>query len=99
MRKLGIAIGIFFIAAILGIVIFAVTFDVNRYRGAIQSDLANTLRRNVRLGEMHLSIFPPRFVVDDATIGDDPTFNMERPFVYVKQMGISLKLLPLLQKV
>jgi AsmA protein len=47
---------------------------------------------------MHLSIFPPRFVVDDATITDDPTFNMQRPFVHVMQMGISLKLLPLLQR-
>jgi uncharacterized protein involved in outer membrane biogenesis len=43
MRKLGVAIGIFFIAVISGIVIFAVTFDVNRYRGTIQSDLANML--------------------------------------------------------
>src|SRR5215471_4668931 len=98
MRKLGIAIGIFFIAVISGIVIFAVTFDVNRYRGTIQSDLANMLGRNVSLGEMHLSIFPPRFVVDDATITDDPTFNTQRPFVHVTQMGVSLKLLPLLQR-
>src|SRR5215469_4703759 len=98
MRKLGIAIGIFFIAIIAGIVIFAATFDVNRYRGAIQSDLANMLGRNVSVGEMHLSFFPPRFVANDATITDDPTFNTQRPFVHVTKMGISLKLLPLLQR-
>src|SRR5215469_8890473 len=98
MRKLGIAIGIFFIAVVSGVVIFAVTFDVNRYRGAIQSDLANMLGRNVSVGEMHLSFFPPRFVADDATITDDPTFNTQRPFVHVTQMGVSLKLMPLLRK-
>jgi len=98
MRKLGITIGIFFIAIISGIVIFSVTFDVNRYRGIIQSELANRLGRNVILGEMHLSMFPPRFVMNDATITDDPTFNKERPFVHAQQMEVSLKLLPLLQK-
>ena len=98
MRKLGIAIGIFFIVIISGIAIFAATFDVNRHRGTIQSALANRLGRSVSLGKMHLSIFPSRFVVDKATITDDAKFNTERPFVQVQQLGVSLRLWPLLQK-
>jgi uncharacterized protein involved in outer membrane biogenesis len=98
MRKLGIAIGVFFVVIISGMAIFVATFDVTRYRGTIQSALEKRIGRNVNLGKMHLSILPPRFVVDNTTITDDPKLNTERPFVHVQQLGVSLKLWPLLQK-
>ncbi|MEY2413932.1 MAG: hypothetical protein QOD84_2538, partial [Acidobacteriaceae bacterium] len=65
MRKLGIAIGILILLVVVGVGIFAATFDVNRYHGLIQSELQQRLGRQVTLGEMHLGIVPPRFRVQD----------------------------------
>jgi len=98
MRKLSIAIGIIFMVLIVCVAVFAATFDINRYRGTIQSDLAKRLGRSVSLGEIHLSVFPPRFVVHDSTITDDPKFNTQRPSVHAQELAISVKLLPLLKK-
>jgi uncharacterized protein involved in outer membrane biogenesis len=36
MRKVGIVFGILVVVVIIGVAIFAATFDVNRYRGRIQ---------------------------------------------------------------
>ena len=98
MRKLGITIGVIVLAVIVAAAIFVSTFDVNRYRGTIQADLSKKLGRNVTLGQMSLDIFPPRFVVHDVSIADDPSFNTQRPFVKAQQLAVSVKLLPLLQK-
>src|SRR5690242_7090704 len=98
MRKAAIAVGIICIVLIAGVAIFEATFDINKYRGTIQSELTKRLGRNVTLGEMHLSIFPPRFVVQNAAIADDSSFSTQQPFVRAQEMGVSVKLLPLLQK-
>src|SRR5579872_532222 len=98
MRKVGIAIGIIVLLVILGGAIFASTFDVNRYRGAIQAKLSSQLGRNVTLGQMTLNIFPPRFVVHDVTIAEDPAVHSDKPFVQTQQLAVSIKLLPLDRK-
>ena len=72
MRKALIGVGILIVVVIVGLVIFAATFDVNRYRGTIQSELEKRLGRQVTLGEMHLRLFPPRFRVENLAVSDDP---------------------------
>src|SRR5579883_739439 len=98
MRKFFIAAGIVIALIVLAAVIFASTFDVNRYRGTIQAQLSKHLARNVTVGEMNLHFLPPTFVVHDVTISDDPNFNTQRPFVQTQELAVSVKLLPLLQK-
>jgi len=98
MRKVAVAGGIVILLIILGIAIFASTFDINRYRGTIQADLSQHLGRNVTVGNMNLNLFPPRFVVHDVTIADDPSFHTQRPFVETQELAVSVKLLPLIHK-
>ena len=98
MRNVGIAIAVIVVVIIAAVAVFAATFDVNRYRSTIQADLTKTVGRDVSLGEMHLNLFPPRFVVRDVTIADDPTFETHRPFVQAQELDVSIKLLPLLRK-
>ena len=61
MRRLGIITGVIFLVVVVAVAIFAATFDVNKYRGTIQSQLEKRLGRPVLLGDMGLSLFPPRF--------------------------------------
>lgn len=98
MRKVLVAFGIIILVIVVAVVVFAATFNVNRYRGTIQSELQKRLGRNVTLGDMHLSVFPPRFRVNDLVIADDPAFNSQKPFVQAQELDVSVKLLPLLHK-
>jgi len=98
MRKVGIIIGIIVLILVLAVVVFAATFNVNQYRGTIQSELEKRLDRTVALGDMHLGIFPPRLQVQNLSITDDPKFNNGRPFVEAQGLDVSVKLLPLFRK-
>lgn len=98
MRKAAIIIGVVVLVVIVGVAIFAATFDVNQYHGRIQSELQQRLGRQVSLGTMHLRIFPPRFQVEDVSIADDPKFNAQKPFVQAAKLDVSVKLLPLIHK-
>ncbi len=98
MRKISIGIGIFIVIVVAGLLIFVATFDVNKYHGTIQSELEKRLGRPVTLGDMHLSVFPPRFRVQNLAIADDPRFSPEAPFVKAQELDVSVKLLPLWHK-
>jgi AsmA protein len=98
MRKIALVIGIVLLLIIVAAVVFAATFDVNRYRGTIQSQLEKQLERKVTLGDMHLGIFPPRFRVQNLAIDEDPNFRSSRPFVQAQELAVAVKLMPLLRK-
>src|SRR5262245_24949513 len=98
MRKVAIAIGIIVAVIVVAALIFSFTFNVNDYRGRIQSELENRLGRQVSLGQMHLSLLPPSFQVDNLSIADDPRFGNTRPFVQAARLAVSVRLLPLLHK-
>jgi AsmA protein len=97
-RKIGIALGIVVLIIVVGGLIFAATFDVNKYRGTIQSELQKHVGRPVNLGDLHLKIFPPSFWIQDLAIADDPRFSPDAPFVKAKELDVSVRLLPLLHK-
>ncbi len=96
MRKLGIIIGVVFAVIVVAVLIFLATFDANRYRGVVQDQLQKNLGRDVKLGTLHLALFPPRLQVDSLAIADDPKFADPNPFVQAEQLDVSVKLLPLL---
>lgn len=98
MRKIGIGLGIILVLVIVSVGIFAATFDVNKYRGTIHSELQKRLGRSVNLGDMHLKLFLLRLGVQDLAIADDPRFSPDAPFVKAKELEVSVKLLPLLHK-
>src|ERR1700693_2001295 len=97
MRKVGIVVGTIIPVLIVAVVVFATTFNVNQYRGTIQSELEKRLDRRVVVGDMHLGIFPPRLQVQNLSIADDPKFNDATPFVAEQELDVSVKL-PLLSK-
>jgi AsmA protein len=97
-RKIIVVLGVIVLVVMVCAAIFVATFDVNKYRGTIQSELQKRVGRPVSLGEMHLKLFPPRFTVQDLAVADDPRFSPDAPFVKAKELDVSLKLLPLLYK-
>jgi len=98
MRRIALSVLGILAIIIVAALVFAATFDVNRYRPTIQSELEKRLGRKVTLGDMHLSVFPPRFRVRNISISDDPRFSTQKPFVQAQELDVSVKLLPLLRK-
>lgn len=98
MRRVLIGIGVLIVVVIAALLVFAATFDVNKYHDTIQSELQKRLGRQVVLGDMHLTVFPPRFRVQNPSVSDDPAFSTDAPFVKAQELDVSVKLLPLLHK-
>lgn len=98
MHKALVVIGVIVLVLMVAVLIFAATFNVNQYHGSIQAELEKRLGRQVSLGDMHLGIFPPRFQVHNVSIADDPSFQVQKPFVDAERLDVSVKLLPLLHK-
>src|SRR5256885_5921801 len=98
MRKLGVGIAVFIGLIVLVLLIAPAFINVNTYHDKIQAELQQRLGRSVSLGTMHLRLLPPKFRVDDVTIGDDPRFSASRPFAQAQELDVSIKLLPLLHK-
>src|SRR5947209_10187042 len=98
MRKLGIAILVIVLLFIAAALIIPHVIDINNYHAQIQSKLEKKLGRQVSLGPMSLSLFPPSFQVSNAVIGEDKSFNTGHPFATADKLSISVKLMPLLRK-
>ncbi|HXK60388.1 MAG TPA: AsmA family protein, partial [Acidobacteriota bacterium] len=97
MRKVAVAIAIIFSLVVIALLVLWLTFEVDDYRGPIQSQLEDRLGRSVKLGPMELGLFPPRFQVRNLVIEDDPGFSNPRPFIEAEQVNLALNLIPLLR--
>jgi AsmA protein len=84
------------IIALLLIAVIALPFiiDANQFRPQIELQLTKALGREVKLGNIKLSLLSGSLVINDITIADDPVFSRS-PFVTAKslQVGIELKAL------
>ncbi|HST76953.1 MAG TPA: AsmA family protein, partial [Verrucomicrobiae bacterium] len=100
MRKLGITVFVIVVLVVAAALIVPHLIDINQYHNRIQAELQKRLGRSVTLGEMHLSLFPPSFQVQNPVIGEDPQFSssQNRPFATAEKLAVSIKLLPLLHK-
>lgn len=98
MRKLWITIAIVVVLLVAAALIVPHLVDVNQYHNQIQAQMEKRLGRQVSLGNMALSMFPPSFVVENATIAEDPRFASGLPFATADKLAISVKFWPLLRK-
>ena len=71
MRKLGIVAAIIVVLLVAAALIVPHLVDINQYHGQIQSQLEKKLGRQVSLGNMSLSMFPPSFQVENTTMAKD----------------------------
>ena len=69
--------------------------NANTFRPAIEKQLAATLGRSVKLGELRLPIFSGTLVAEDLSVSDDPNFSAT-PFLTAKEVRIGVSLKPLI---
>jgi AsmA protein len=89
---------IFGIAAALMIaLIIALPFfvDANQFRPVLESELTGALGREVKVGNLKLSLLSGAVAADEVAIADDPAFSRS-PFVRAKFLRVGVELKPLL---
>ncbi|MFZ1972362.1 MAG: AsmA family protein [Candidatus Acidiferrales bacterium] len=65
------------------------------FRPVIEKQLRATLGRDVKLGELHLSLFSASLIAQDLSVADDPAFS-SAPFITAKELRIGVSLKPLI---
>ena len=96
MKKFLIVIGVLLVVGLVVALVLPSFLDVNRYHDQIQAQMQKHLGRPVTLGAMSLSLLPPSFRVENATIGEDPAFSTGQPFAQAQELRVAPKLWPLL---
>ena len=68
--------------------------NANTFRPAIEKQLTTTLGRDVKVGNLSLSLFRGSLVAEGLSVADDPSFSAE-PFLTAKEfrIGVSLQTL------
>lgn len=95
MKKLLIALGVLVALVVIVIAIVPFVFDANRYRPEIESRLSQALGREVKIGNLQLSIFSGGITANDITIAENPAYGTE-PFVKASELKVGVEMAPLI---
>jgi AsmA protein len=85
------------IVAVLIVILIAVPFfiDANTFRPKLESELTDALGRQVKVGNLSLSLLSGSVSADDIAIADDPVFS-KSPFVQAKSLSVGVEMMPLI---
>jgi len=85
------------IIGILIVVVIALPFviDVNAFRPTIESELTTALGRQVKIGNLKLSILSGGISADNLSVADDPSIS-HAPFIQAKGLKVGVELTPLI---
>ncbi len=88
-------IGIVVVVFVVVLVALPFLVNVNSFRPKIESEASSALGRQVKLGNLSLSLFSGTVEADDIAIADDPAFS-KSPFVTAHTLKIGIELMPLI---
>jgi AsmA protein len=84
------------VIAVILVVLIALPFvlNVNSFRPRLESELTTALGRQVKVGNLGLSILSGSVSAEDVSIADDPAFS-NNPFVRAKSLKVGVEIMPL----
>jgi AsmA protein len=85
------------VVVVLIVIVIAIPFfiDANAFRPRLESELTQVLGRQVKVGNLSLSLLSGGVGADDISIADDPAFS-KTPFVQAKSLKVGVELIPLI---
>lgn len=85
------------VIAVLLLIVIAVPFliNVNSFRPKLESELTAALGREVKVGNLSLSILSGSVSAEDLSIADDPAFS-KNPFIRAKSLKVGVEVMPLI---
>ena len=96
-KKFGVLKILALVVVVLLIVFIALPFlfDANQFRPQFESKLTGALGRDIKLGNLKLSLLSGSLTVNDISIADNPEFS-STPFVTAKSLKVGVELKPLI---
>ena len=91
LRVAGIVVAVFLVL----LIVLPFLLNVNSFRPKIESEATNALGRQVKLGNLSLSILSGSVGVEDISIADDPAFG-KSSFMTAKSLKVGVELMPLI---
>lgn len=88
-------VGIVIAVLIVIIVVLPFVIDANTFRPKLESELTDALGRQVKVGNLSLSLLSGGVTADNISIADDPHFS-KSPFVQAKELKVGVEMLPLI---
>jgi AsmA protein len=85
------------VIAVLLLIVIAIPFliNVNSFRPKLESELTDALGREVKVGNLSLSILSGSVSAEDLSIADDPAFSKDA-FVRAKSLKVGVEVMPLI---
>lgn len=85
------------VIALLIVIAIAIPFfiDANTFRPKLESEMTDALGRQVKVGNLSLSLFSGSVTADNISIADDPKFSRS-PFVEAKELKVGVEMIPLI---
>ena len=88
-------IGIVIILLIMVAIAAPFLVNVNRFRPEIETNISAALGRQVRVGDLSLSILSGSVGADQLSIADDPKFS-NAPFIRARSLKVGVEVMPLI---
>ena len=88
-------IGIIVAVVIVILLCIPLFINANTFRPTLETDLTQALGRQVKVGNLSLSIFTGSVTADNISIADDPAFS-KTDFVQAKSLKVGVELIPLI---
>jgi AsmA protein len=95
MKRILAGIGILIVLLLAVALALPFLIDVNQFRPRLEAELTKALGREVKLGDLKLSIFDGAVAASDLSIADDPAFS-KTPFLTAKSLSVGVELQPLI---
>src|SRR5246127_3758331 len=85
------------VIAVLVVIVIALPFvvDANTFRPKLEAELTDALGRQVKVGNLSLSLLSGGVTADNISIADDPQFS-KSPFVQAKSLKVGVEMIPLI---
>lgn len=85
------------VIAVILVILIALPFliNVNSFRPRLESELTTALGRQVKVGNLSLSILGGSVSAQDLSIADDPAFSRD-PFIRAKALNVGVEVMPLI---
>ncbi len=91
LQIVGIVVGLLLVVAIA----LPFIIDVNSFRPRLESELSTALGRQVKVGNLKLSLLSGSVSAEDLSIADDPGFSKD-PFIRAKSLDVGVDVMPLI---
>jgi len=98
MKKLFLVIIFFFIIAAIGLFVFVLTFDANRYKPLLIEKIEEVIKKDIRIANISLSAFPPVTINLQGVSIKDAEKTWSNVMLEVGSAEAKVKLLPLIRK-